>query len=647
MLLSSLSILVGAILVPVEYLWLYSTYIILVCLYLIRIKGLIVVCLTLISFISIGLHEFSATEPLSLFSGQKLGVNVEREEIYLSSTEVLHTKRKTKHYAVNLVFFLQDGSRQTFEHFNLIPVSPFDNLLFDSRGHSLIHGVVNKVVWPEKDGTPWQRKLYVERKLAQIEVRFENSDLNRLQVSNVSEPREWLLDRLDNAMQDFSSWRFSKALLLGENDLWSERDTWIVRVLGLAHLFVVSGLHTGFMFVIGRLLSRCVWQFCPDKLFLAGLTRWHCDFVIIVPLLFGYAYITNWGEPVIRASIMLSAYMCARMLALKVSPYSIITFALWLVLLIEPRSILSPGLWLSFSMVYLLIGFCQLSTKLSRLLILQVMLSTASMVLILGWQEGISSSSILMNVFLIPVAGVIWFPWGMMACFEVLVFGTLHSYQILDYGLGYIESFLEWAAFTVPVFYFDHFSSAIPRIIMLLLIVYWVSQSPLKRGMLSVLAIWCVLFSPVWLHLHKADIQIENKANTLAVKSSVNSLITDTWAGGDLGKLLFSGYLGDNIKGRYILAPSSMSSLTPQSLLQHEIDWMIFKRPPSENVKSMLKALSVNWLLVSSGESLNFYFQDNRITLRHSNCIYSFFLLKSDTCKRVEKFESVVNYLQT
>ncbi|MEO9275318.1 ComEC/Rec2 family competence protein [Marinomonas sp. 5E14-1] len=647
MLLSSLSIFVGAILVPVEYLWLYSTYIILVCLYLIRIKGLIVTCLTLISFISIVFHEFSATEPLSLFSGQKLGVNVEREEIYLRSTEVLQANNKARQYDVNLVFFLKDGSRQTFEHFNLIPVSSFDNLFFNSLGNPLIYGVIKKVIWPEKNGTPWQRKLYVERKLAQIDVRFESSDLDRLQISNVPEPREWLLARLDNAMQGFSSWRFSKALLLGVNDLWSERDTWIVRVLGLAHLFVVSGLHTGFIFVIGRLLSRCVWQFCPDKLLLAGLSRWHCDFVIIEPLLLFFAYITNWGEPVIRASIMLSVYMCARMLALKVSPYGIITFALWLVLLVEPRSILSPGLWLSFSMVYLLIGFCQLSTKLSRLLILQVMLSTASMVLILGWQEGISSSSILMNVFLIPVAGVIWFPWGMMACFEVLIFGTLHSYQILDYGLGYIEGFWEWAAFTAPVFYFDHFSSTIPRTIMLLLVAYWVYQSPLKRGMLSVLVIWCVLFSPVWLHLHKADIQIENKANILAVKNRVNSLITDTWAGGDLSKLLFNGYLGDNIKGRYILAPNAMSSLTPQSLLQHEIDWIIFKRPPPKNIQSMLKALNVNWLLVSSGESLNFYFQDNRITLRHSNCIYSFFLLKSDTCKRVEKLESVVNYLQT
>ena len=145
-------------------------------------------------------------------------------------------------------------------------------------------------------------------------------------------------------MERFDYWRFTKALLLGKDDLWSQRDTWIVRTLGLAHLFVVSGLHTGFMFIIGRMLSRMVWQIMPRNILLSGVTRWHCDAVIVIPLLFAYAYVTSWGEPVVRASIMLSVYLCARMLALKVSPYSIITFALWLVLLFDPRAVFEPWL---------------------------------------------------------------------------------------------------------------------------------------------------------------------------------------------------------------------------------------------------------------------------------------------------------------
>lgn len=73
----------------------------------------------------------------------------------------------------------------------------------------------------------------------------------------------------------------------------------------------------------------------------------------------------------------------------------------------------------------------------------------------------------------------------------------------------------------------------------------------------------------------------------------------------------------------------------------------MLKREVPEQTLTMLDALHVDWLVIPSGESLAFHFQNNRVSLRHSSCVYSFFLLKSDTCKRVEKLESVLNYLQT
>jgi competence protein ComEC len=599
--------------------------------------------LTFLSFISIVVNEFSYPTSFPLFVGQEVWVDLEHREIIVESLHVLKPSEEKKNHDITLVYFLKDGSRQNLEYFSLVlsplPVDSLSNAL-DSH---LVSGVVKNIVLPDKDGPWWQRNLYIKRQSAQLDIRFDKDDLDALQVKEVT-PRQWLSERLDQAMGDFSTWRFSKALLLGENKLWSERDTWIVRTLGLAHLFVVSGLHTGFMFVIGRFISRCVWQFFPSRLLLSGVTRWHCDVFVILPLLLGYAYITHWGEPVVRASIMLSIYLCARMLALKASAYGIITFALWLVLLVEPRSILSPGLWLSFSMVYLLIGFCQLSSKFSRLIMLQVMLSTASMVLILGWQEGISSLSILVNILLIPLAGFVWFPWGIVACLEVLILGSTYSYYLLDRILEYLEYCLEWIAFNIPIFYFDEFSSAMPRIIMLFLILYWVYQSPLKRGVVNVLAIWFVLFSPMILEINKADYRLMNKENTLVLKDKNAIVLTDAWFGGDINGLMFNEYLVSNLGKSLILSPNPVSVLSPQVLLKYKIDWVILKRAATIKQLDMFDALQVDRLVISSGEFLDVYFQNNSIKVRHSACIYSFFLLKSDTCKRVEKLESVLNY---
>lgn len=644
MLLSSLSILMGAILVPSDYLWVYSTHIILVCLYLIWSKRLIVLFLTLLSFISIISSELLPAPSLLLQAGSVVFVDFERKSLIVNQDQSSNEWDLSEIGPVSIVYFSGKGQRQRQDNFYLTGSGKAS--IHESRSNLSYRGELKSILLPDKNGPWWQKQLYVKRQVAQLTIQFSDKDLSSIDQVHFSF-RDELLTKLDMMFGAFNSWRFSKALLLGQNDLWSERDTWVIRTLGLAHLFVVSGLHTGFMFAIGCLVSRAVWRLLPNQIMLSGLTRWHCDAIIVMPLLLAYAYITNWGEPVVRASIMLSVYLCSRMLTLKVSPYGIITFALWLVLLINPRAVLSPGLWLSFSMVYLLIGYCQTSAKLSRLLMVQVMLSTASMVLILGWQEAISSASILVNVLLIPFAAFLWFPWGVLSSFEVSVIGSTYSYELLDRLLYYVMTPVDWTAFELPLLFFEQFTSSVPRLIMLLLIGYWVYQSPLNRGLVCALGIWCVLFSSMLFNGSNADITLKNKENSLIILEQNELLLADSWAGADPSRLMFGSYLKSERQNAYILSPRTVKDLTPQMLLDYGIEWVILKRKESEQTLAMLDALSVDWLVISADESLAFYFQSSRVSIRHSSCIYSFFLLKSDTCKRVEKLESVLNYVQT
>ncbi len=646
MLLSSLSILMGAILVPSDYLWVYSTHIILMCLYLIYRKSLIVICLTLLSLIIVIFSEFSNERPLALNIGQKVLVNFFDKELIIKDVNLVDAHSVPEGDNLSIVYFSQDGDRHTLNNFSLTRTNAHLYEYNNESADIFLHGVIDRITLPDKNGPWWQRNLYIKRQSAQLNLQFSSVKFNIATPLKLS-IRERFFIKLDQAFSSFSSWRFSKALLLGQDNLWGERDTWIVRTLGLAHLFVVSGLHTGFMFVIGRLISRLVWQTCPARVLLSGITRWHCDAIIIIPLLFGYAYLTEWGEPVVRASIMLSLYLCSRMLALKFSAYSIVTLALWLVLLIEPRSILSPGLWLSFSMVYLLIGFCQTATKLSRLFILQVMLTTASMVMILGWQEAISSGSILMNVLLIPFAALLWFPWGIVSCLEVLALGSTYSYALLDSLLIHLIGGLEWVAFTIPLLFFETFSLNIPRMVMIFLVGFWVYQSPLKRSLISVICIWFVLFSSMIIDINNPEFSLLNSENELFLKNGNNILLSDAWAGNEIEELMFGGYLASRFNKGYMLSPKNIRELSSQNLLKHNVKWIVLKRKAPDEVVKMLDALQVDWLVISSGESLGFYFQKKRISLRHSACIYSFFLFKSDTCKRVEKLESVLNYIHT
>ncbi|RCX02471.1 ComEC/Rec2 family competence protein [Marinomonas foliarum] len=648
MLLSSLSILMGAILVPSDYLWVYSTHIIMVCLYLIWTKRLLPLFLTLVSLIFLAFHESKTSPIISLKSNDTVYIDFQKrtlEPTRLITAELSGKPRyQYRNQAVEIMYFNQNNERRTHSDFVLL----IDNQLEQPKrppSPQRFKGIVTNVLLSDKEGSWWQKKLYINRHIAQITVELSMDDVRLLALSSPS-PRDQLLDALDARLSTYNYWRFSKALLLGQNDLWSQKDTWVIRTLGLAHLFVVSGLHTGFMFVIGSLISRAVWQLLPGHLLLSGLTRWHCDAMIIVPLLFAYAYFTNWGEPVVRAAIMLSSYLCARMLAMQFSAYSIITFALWVVLLANPRTVLSPGLWLSFSLVYLLIGYCQ-TTKLSRLIMGQIMLSTASMVLILGWQEEISSVSVLVNMLMIPFAGFIWFPLGLLSCFEVLLIGSTYSYKFLELLLFCVDEFINWVVFSLPLLTFETFATSAPKALMLLLIVFWVYQSPLKRGVLSILCVWCLLFSSTLFYSSKPDYTILNKNNKLVLKDKEQILMVNAWAGSDIGRLLFDPNVDFNPSGRYLLSPAKLSDLTPRRLLTIDTSWVFLQKMEADKTITMLDALNVNWLIISDGEFLEFHFQDKQLSLRHSSCLYSFFLLKSDTCKRVEKLESVLNYLQT
>lgn len=655
MLLSSLSILIGAILVPNTHLWLYSTYIVFVCLYLIYLRRMKLSFVVGLSICSVLISEYRPISTYGFEVGESIWVDFAEKNIYLQRSNSLDLNRFTTKPTVQITYFHHDGTRFTDSGFTAHidqSISSADDfyLRVGREPSKLVRATINRITFAIKDGAWWERNLYINRQIAELRLTLLDEPDGALSVSQNS-VRERFLSKLDAKLFSFTSWRFSKALLFGENNLWSQRDTWMIRTLGLAHLFVVSGLHTGFMFVIGRFFSQALWKCLPERILMSGLTRWHCDALIVIPLLFSYAYITNWGEPVVRASIMLSVYLCARMLALKFSAYQVITLALWLVLLIDPRTVLSPGLWLSFSMVYLLIGLCQASIGLFRLFTVQVMLSTASMVLVLGWQEAISSISIIVNVVLIPFAGALWFPLGLLSSLEVLLIGTSYGYLALDKVLLYVMLALEWVAFQWPLLTFDLFPSQIPRWSMLVLVVFWVYQSPLKRGVVMAVSIWCVLFYSSMFSVPFKSLTLTNVESTFVLRDNSQLLKNSRWMQDDFFRVPVALFLGATSPSTlyeevYLLSAQMERSPDPFALLEKGVGWVILSRPDRTRTLDTLNALGVHWLAVSPGESLEFYLYNNYVSVRHSSCLYSFFLMKSDTCKRVEKLESMLNYQQ-
>ncbi|WP_394179307.1 ComEC/Rec2 family competence protein [Marinomonas posidonica] len=636
MLLSSLSTLMGAILVPSDYLWLYSTHITFLCLYLMYTKRVLVLFLTFISLLSVVLSEVEDELTILLSQEDAYFISVEDKQILLLSAL---PKEGPVSLAKQVKVIFQRLPDQQSIRSNFVEFNDFRLLQASQIPPHFNKVELVRYALADKEGPWWLKNLYIQRQAAQLVFNVQGEWLKQLPMGG----RHEVLKRLDESFHTFESWRFSKALLLGADDLWSQRDTWIVRTLGLAHLFVVSGLHTGFMAVIGFVLARVIWWLLPAKLLLVGLTRWQLECVLVVPLLMLYGFMTDWGEPVVRASIMLSVYLISRVLMVKLSAFQVIGFTLWLVLFVNPRSILSPGLWLSFSMVYLLIGFYPITQwQWRRMISTQVMLSTASMVLILGWQDAISIVSIAVNLLMIPFTASLWFPIGMIACLESLIFQTQFVYCFLDWGLVYVIGLLEWVAFECPLLNFNVITSSIPKLLLLLWLLFWVFQTPLKRGGIALGIIWMSLFSNSLFIEPKADMVLRNHQGKLVLEKGEEQWIND-WvqssAGLELNNLLTSNTNKVSIR----MVPDKVDRLSPSTLLKMNPDWLILAHNDEYLDNVILSALSINWLNIDHSEMLSFYFRDDGISLKHSQCRYSFFLFKSDTCKRAEKLESVLN----
>ncbi|BFM48173.1 ComEC/Rec2 family competence protein [Marinomonas sp. THO17] len=644
MLLTSLSSMIGAILVPNEYLWLYSTHIILVCLYLIRTKRVLVLFLTLISLFAVWFSETPASHNVTLSEQDRYFINLHQQTLLiLTNDNRLPDQEFSKSVAVRLHFPQLLGDINNRDKKSTAKLAE-DNLLFNDINLVYSTHIPNhyyevslmRYALADRYGAWWLKQLYIERQAALLDLAVkENIDLP-------FSLRRSVMESLDNSLQQFASWRFSKALLFGQDDDWSQRDLWVVRTLGLAHLFVVSGLHAGFMFLIGVLVAKTLWQLLPARLLLSGLTRHHVELLCIFPLLILYGYLTQWGEPVIRATIMLTLYLLSRCLQMRCSALQILALTLWIVLLINPRQILSPGLWLSFSMVYLLIGFYSIARfKWRRLLASQLMLSTASMVLILGWQEAISVTSIVINLVLIPFAAMVWFPFGLLASLEVLLLSNDRLYAVLERMLKPLWDFLERLVFELPLLFFAPSYSLITKWLLLMTLMFWVFQSPLRRGWLALVCIWCVLFYGEMGWQNTADVLIahgnggwfiEKNHERLALKELDESQ----------RQLFLDGYhvAKDNT---LLLMAERDQSYSAKHLLAHDVDWLIVPTELVSEQQDLWTGLSINWLDIDQNESLFLYFEETRLRVKHSRCQYAFFLFKSDTCMRVEKLESMLN----
>ena len=134
------------------------------------------------------------------------------------------------------------------------------------------------------------------------------------------------------------------AMVIGE-DAFIDRDTRVnFQRSGTYHILVVSGMNLGILafvvfWVLRRLRIGDLWASIATAL-----------------LGFGYAYLCDWGAPIVRSALMLLLYLVTRLFYRDRAPVNAVAGAALGILILEPRALLDPSFQLTFLSVLAIAG---------------------------------------------------------------------------------------------------------------------------------------------------------------------------------------------------------------------------------------------------------------------------------------------------
>lgn len=139
--------------------------------------------------------------------------------------------------------------------------------------------------------------------------------------------------------EDSTQARVIRAVVLGEHPRDGGELARPFRHSGTLHVFSVSGLHVGMVGAIGWLVLA--WLGVPRRWAVAGL----------LPLVFGYAWLTGNGAPAVRASWMMAVFLGAFVFRRKPDVLNALGAVLLASMLWDGRLLFQPGVQLSYGVV--------------------------------------------------------------------------------------------------------------------------------------------------------------------------------------------------------------------------------------------------------------------------------------------------------
>ncbi|TPE55490.1 ComEC/Rec2 family competence protein [Maribrevibacterium harenarium] len=418
----------------------------------------------------------------------------------------------------------------------------------------------------------------------------------------------------------------TRALIFGEKSAISQQDKWLIRHLGIAHLFVVSGLHIGFAWMLSRFISRLIYLFylavgrsatpLPQVLLEAPLGILACAI---------YGYMSGWGEPVIRAFLMVVLWGYWRSQWHRVTLFGLLQTAVLLMLWWQPYRIVNASFWLSVSFILLLVILLPRLGKSYGWYHLCLLLF--SLFLTAGWQESQSLVALLTNMVLVPVTGFIWLPSAVAVLLIDNVVLSSHYYHGIGQMFGLLWHLAAWGdSVSLNTTWGEH-----SKLLLVIFAYGLVLLMPLWRARLGLILLMLALIDEP-----NSDLMVENRGGDLLVRANGKVVELGSWQALPR-RLTPSEYFPNAIIAQ------RLPDYSAGEWLRSAPKWVL-TRHATQYQTQLLAALKIPLYVVQTNETLHFRANTRKgIEVSSSLCPRGLKLFATSACKRVAALESVVN----
>lgn len=320
-----------------------------------------------------------------LFTLNEENIHISKDmNIYVVVTKIKQDKEKT-------IIDVKRGKKYRITFYKQINVNLGDKVLISGKFNTPKSNTVFNTFNYRK--YLLSKKIMLVSNEASITIKHKNKN-----------PFYSLKTSIKNHIEKYKSKAYLKAFIMGDTSLIEEDIMSNYKMLGINHLFAISGMHVSvFVFLINKLLKK-----------------YKAKDIIIILFLLLFLFITDYSESLLRCSTFFIISYLNKVLKLNIKNIYLILISAFFLLLINPYLIYSIGFLFSVIITFFVIASSNLlkdKTYFKKLFIMSLICFLASVPILSFYFYKINLLTIVFNMIFIPLVSYLIFPLGLITFF--------------------------------------------------------------------------------------------------------------------------------------------------------------------------------------------------------------------------------------